>query len=80
MTDDIIMIILISTLVIFLLVGTCYYVFSTSYHDKCYINKEDHGYAVFGECSGEVDGDRSTEHLDYKCIDCPYLRKTYISK
>ena len=35
-----------------------------SEHDKCYLNKEDTGYAVFGKCAG-IEAEM--------CADCPYL-------
>lgn len=41
-------------------------------HDKCYSKMETQGIAVFGMCGGVVGGDKGTEYLDYKCIDCPY--------
>lgn len=38
--------------------------------DRCYLDKEDEGYAVFGNCAGIKDG---TGHLSGRCADCPYL-------
>ena len=41
-------------------------------YDKCYSEMETQGIAVFEMCGGVVGGDKGTEYLDYKCIDCPY--------
>ena len=42
-------------------------------YDKCYSEREDEGYAVFGCCHGLVGGSRNTNYLQEFCINCPYL-------
>lgn len=42
-------------------------------YDKCYSEREDEGYAVFGCCQGLVGGSRNTNYLQEFCINCPYL-------
>lgn len=39
-------------------------------HDRCYLNKEDTGYAVFGQCAG-IEDEKGL--LSEMCADCPYL-------
>lgn len=38
--------------------------------DRCYLDKEDEGYAVFENCAGIKGG---TGLLSGRCADCPYL-------
>lgn len=38
--------------------------------DRCYLDREDEGYAVFGNCAGIKDG---TGKISGRCADCPYL-------
>ena len=42
-------------------------------YEKCYKTMESQGIAVSGMCKGVTGGDRFTDYLSYKCVDCPYL-------
>lgn len=42
-------------------------------YESCYKQMEKQGIAVFCMCKGVVGGDRFTDYLNYKCVDCPYL-------
>lgn len=41
--------------------------------DNCYSEMSKIGFAKDGKCHGLYGGDQLSEHLDYRCIDCPYL-------
>ena len=45
----------------------------TSDYDKCYLEREDEGYAIFGCCGGMTGGTRQTNYLSEICVGCPYL-------
>lgn len=62
-----------TVLIIFLaLLGTFQFLLEVciSDYDRCYLDKEDEGYAVFENCAGIKDG---TGRLSGRCADCPYL-------
>lgn len=41
--------------------------------ESCYDEQEKLGNAVFHCCGGMTGGDKTTEWLQYSCVDCPYL-------
>lgn len=44
-------------------------------HSQCYDIMERRGYAAFGNCSGVVGGDVTTNYLCNSCMDCKYFVK-----
>lgn len=46
---------------------------SQNRHDKCYTKMKNKGIAIFGNCCGLAGGDKSSDYLQYECIDCPYF-------
>lgn len=47
-------------------------------HEPCYLQRQKEGIATVYGCNGLVGGDRSTNYLQYQCIDCPYFNDRYI--
>lgn len=66
------MIKLIIVLVLIMLITPILKSFISDY-DKCYSERENEGYAVFGCCHGLNGGTRNTDYLQESCIDCPYF-------
>lgn len=60
----------VTVLLIVLLLSIC----QTNY-EKCYLEREKEGYAVFNMCGGYVGGTSTTGYLSESCIGCPYLSK-----
>lgn len=44
----------------------------TPEYEKCYSEKEQEGYAVFGCCGGLTGETRATGYLSEMCIGCPH--------
>ncbi len=42
-------------------------------YECCYTDREYEGVAVMRCCGGLTGGDKNTDYLQYKCIECPYL-------
>lgn len=59
-------------LAIILIVISLVFHVSLADRDKCYMKREEEGYAAFLCCGGLTGGTKETGYLQEQCIDCPY--------